>query len=73
VVRTHHVFVRNPGLSFILARVRSIPPQRFRDVAESGLCGFGLSTSDCARVLRFDPLGKLDSIGFFAAKFIKRH
>ena len=38
---------------------------------EPGLPNFGLSSSQASLVLRFDPTGDFDTIGFFCAKFRK--
>lgn len=41
-------------------------------LGEVGLPGCGLDESQCKLVQRFDPISKLDTIGFFCAKFEKR-
>jgi hypothetical protein len=39
--------------------------------ADTPACGRWLSEEEAALVQRFDPAGPLDTIGFFAARFIK--
>lgn len=41
-------------------------------LGEVGQAGCGLDENECKLVQRFDPTGKLDTIGFFCAKFQKR-
>jgi len=58
-----HCLQQHPNMELVTPNVQ---------LGDAGLAGYGLTTTQCAQVQRFDPVTHPETVGFFIAKLYKK-